>query len=262
MYGTQPENDALGIGGLRAASRGDTVIGGWLMLGSAFAGELVAGEALDYLVVDCQHGLTGHTAMVDTLGRSARHGIDTLVRIPSLEGGWAGLALDAGADGVIVPMVSSPADAAAAVAAVRYPPHGTRSFGPIRPSRRVGADPAIANERVVCVVMIETAAGVESIDEICSVPGVDAIYVGPADLSLALGVDPWSRSAALDAALDTIRRACVRHDVVPGIHASSGRHARALAEAGFRMVTAVSDVDAMRRGVAREVAAARGVEGS
>jgi 4-hydroxy-2-oxoheptanedioate aldolase len=232
------------------------------MLGSVFAGDILAKQRLDYVVVDCQHGLNGHDRMIDVLGAvaSTRRTIP-LVRVPSLDGGWVGHALDAGAEGVIVPMVNTSEHAEAAAAACRFPPLGVRSYGPIRSSRFLGAEPAEMNARVTCLVMVETVAALEHVDEICAVPGVDGIYVGPTDLAVSLGLHPWRDAThrTLLGALDKVRDACLRHGIVPAIHASGGQVARSYLDAGYQMVTAIADTEALRAGVARELSIARGV---
>ncbi len=245
---------------LRTCWANEGALGGWVMLDSPIAASAVATQPLDYVVVDCQHGLAGYPGMVAILGALASTAPTKLVRVPSLEAGWPGLALDAGAEGVIAPLIDDADDARAVVAATKYPPSGSRSFGPVRASRRVGVDPRTVNENTICIVMVETAAGLEHIDEICAVPGVDAVYIGPADLSISLGMKPWDRTAELDAAINVILESCNRHGVVAGIHASSGHQARSFFDQGFAMVTAVSDLDALRRGLAREMRDARGAE--
>lgn len=239
---------------------GHGAIGGWLALGSPFAAELLAAQRLDYLVIDCQHGLVGHEAMVAILGVISRMRPVPLVRVPSNDHVWIARALDAGAEGVIVPMVSSRAEAAAAVSACRFPPVGTRSYGPIRGRRQLGYDPERMNEGVLCFAMVETGAGLDSVDEICGVPGLDGLYVGPADLGIALGVPP-RRGLADPAVRDAIRRirlSCERNSLVSGVHAVNGAQAHGLLAEGFSMVTTIADTDALRLGAATEVAAARG----
>jgi 4-hydroxy-2-oxoheptanedioate aldolase len=147
--------------------------------------------------------------------------------------------LDAGALGVIIPMVNTPDEARRAVDACRYAPVGTRSFGPLAAGARYGADyVTTANDVVACIPMIETRQAVEAIDDILAVPGIDAVYIGPADLSLTYGLPPATDHPGepFDSALKTVVDACQRHGVVPGIHASAALAAKRHA-GGFRMIT-------------------------
>jgi 4-hydroxy-2-oxoheptanedioate aldolase len=159
--------------------------------------------------------------------------------------GWC---LDAGATGVIVPLVDSAAEAEAAVSACRYPPVGSRSTGPTRASLVYGSDyVAEAESFVQCIPMIETTAALDSLDEILSVVGVDIIYVGPSDLSMNLGLGPGNHDGdpAFDDALTMIVDACERHDVMPGIHADASLAPRRL-DQGFKMVSVAEDLGGMR----------------
>jgi 4-hydroxy-2-oxoheptanedioate aldolase len=154
-----------------------------------------------------------------------------IVRVPWNEPGIVGKMLDAGAEGIIVPMVNSVAEAAAVVRAVRYPPVGARSFGPVFAGLRASNYAVDANQSVAAIPMIETAEALAHLDEILSVEGVDAVYVGPADLSLSLGLPPGNNdeSATFIGALQAIVTACGRHGIVPGIHSSGAREAPARA---------------------------------
>ncbi|MFQ5558731.1 MAG: HpcH/HpaI aldolase/citrate lyase family protein, partial [Acidimicrobiales bacterium] len=183
-----------------------------------------------------------------------------VVRVPWHEPGIIGKSLDAGARAIIVPMVNSRTEAAAAVRACRYAPAGSRSFGPIRATRQEGADYyRHANDDVVVIPMIETAKAVADLDDILSVPGVDAIYVGPADLSVSLGLPPGNNDdePAFVEAYETIVKGCRDHGVVPGCHASAELCARRT-EQGFRMITITSDALALARATGEDVAMARG----
>jgi 4-hydroxy-2-oxoheptanedioate aldolase len=160
-------------------------------------------------------------------------------------------ALDAGAQGVIVPMVNSADEARRAVSACRYPPAGIRSWGPIRAALGVdGYSPEVGNRRVVVAVMIETAAGVAAADDIVSVPGVDAVYVGPNDLAVTHGMSPSADrfDPSHAAIVETVLAACQRHGIVAGIHCGSAATALTWRERGFRMLNVTSDAVFMRLG--------------
>jgi 4-hydroxy-2-oxoheptanedioate aldolase len=171
-----------------------------------------------------------------------------------------GRALDAGALAVIVPMVNSADDARAAVAACRYPPLGSRSYGPVAAISRYSDDYArAANEIVCCLVMIETVDALENLDEILSVPGIDGVYVGPVDLSVTLGLPPRpdnSDPVFLDA-IDRILAACEQGGIVPAIHADE-RLAAGWIERGFRMITVGYDQYSVIDGLNKALGASGG----
>ena len=153
-----------------------------------------ASLGFDYVCIDLQHGLNDYDGMANALAAMAGSGATPLVRVPWNEPGIIGRALDAGAAGVIIPMVNSVDEAQRAASACHYWPTGTRSFGPIALGARGGfAGIEAANEQVLCIPMIETREAVEQIDDILGVPGISAVYVGPADLSITYGL-PSSRS--------------------------------------------------------------------
>ncbi|MDB5407945.1 MAG: hypothetical protein JWL84_2857 [Rhodospirillales bacterium] len=160
-------------------------------------------------------------------------------------------------------MINSGAEAAAAVAACRYSPKGTRSFGPVRASMVMESrDIAVVGDSVLCFVMVETREGVERIDEIASTPGLDGIYVGPADLALGLGLPPNLDKEEPEhvAAVDRILKACQQVGLVPGIQCGCGRSARKFSDRGFRLVTLTKDSSLLPAAVEKEVASALGGE--
>jgi 4-hydroxy-2-oxoheptanedioate aldolase len=157
-----------------------------------------------------------------------------------------------------VPMVNNRAEAAAAVTACRYSPRGVRSFGPVRASMVMNSrDVAVMGDSVLCFVMVETREGVEKIDEIASTPGLDGIYVGPADLALGLGLQPDLDKEEPEhvAAVERILAACKKHGIVPGIQCGNGKAARKQADRGFRFVTFTKDSSLLPAAVGKEVAA-------
>ncbi len=239
---------------------GDTAYGAFLMLRSdPVAVEIIAKQGFDYLCIDMQHGLADFDTTVGLL-QAITHGDATpLVRVPSLDDAVIGHVLDAGAQGVIVPMINSADEARAAVRACRYAPDGTRSFGPLRAgSLYPGYYPDVAAS-VLCIPMIETADALRDVDDIVAVPGVAAVYLGPSDLSLALGLPPANDSpdTAFVEALDTVVAACDRAGVTPAVHANAGL-AAARRATGFRMITVATDMSALVAGTAGDLARARG----
>jgi len=167
---------------------GGTVVNGWLAIPNAFSAETMAHQGWDSLTVDMQHGVVDYQAAVNMLTALSTTDTVPMVRVPWLDQGVVMKVLDTGAYAVICPVVNSREDAEKLVAAMRYPPAGTRSFGPIRALLYGGQDyPAHANDEVVAFAMIETRQGLDNLEDILSVPGLDAVYIGPSDLSLALG---------------------------------------------------------------------------
>ena len=249
---------------LRQRAATEACFGAWCTTPSTFTAEVLAGEGFDYVCVDCQHGLIHYDAMWPML-QAMRHADTTpIVRLPFNDTPWFGKALDAGAQGVVVPMVNSRADAERAVAATRYPPLGVRSFGPVRSAMVVGPDPDTVNREVLCLVMIETADAVERADEICSTPGVDGVYIGPADLAISLGVGlgkMFEAQTHVDA-IEHVRETATRSGIIPGLHTGGGAQARRFADAGFRMCTLSSDASMLRQVAQAELAAARGDAGA
>jgi 4-hydroxy-2-oxoheptanedioate aldolase len=249
---------------LRQKSAREACFGAWCTTPSSFNAEVLAGAGFDYVCVDCQHGLIHYDAMWPML-QAMRHAETTpIVRVPFNDTAWIGKALDAGALGVVVPMVNNRADAQRAAAATRYPPDGVRSFGPVRSGMLVGSDPATVNPELLCLAMIETVEGVEHAEEICSTPGIDGIYIGPADLAISMGVGLAGMFVAqthVDA-IEHIRKTAEAGGLIPGIHTGGGDQARGLAEQGFRMCTLASDVVFLRQSAEKELAAARGAAGS
>jgi len=241
--------------------RGGVTVGGWCVIPSAFSAELMGRAGFDWVSIDTQHGLIGYDQMAPMLQALSITGTPAFVRVPWNTPGDIMKALDAGAQGVIVPMVNSADDARRVVGACRYPPDGYRSWGPIRAALGVdGYSPATGNRRVVVAVMIETAAGVAAADEILAVPGVDAVYVGPNDLAISHGMSPSADAFDEDHArlVEQVLAAARRHGVVPGIHCGSIDVARRWRERGFRMFNVTSDAIFLRTGATDVVKAMAG----
>ena len=223
-----------------------SLLGYWVVSDSAAVAERVGGLGYDYVCLDMQHGLLDDAAVRRGLTALDAVGCSGLIRVTGNEPGVIGRVLDAGAGGVIVPLVDTAEDAAAAVAACRYPPAGRRSYGPVRSGLRIGPDPRIANEQVACIVMIETSAGLANAPAICAAPGVDAVYVGPSDLGLALGAATPAQGRGLPEfapALTAVRAAAEAAGVGAGIHCNSGGDAAQALADGFTFASIGSDLD-------------------
>jgi len=224
---------------------GKPAINGWLNIPDAFVAEVVAAMGWDAVTIDAQHGLIGQSEVVAMLQAVSAQPVTPLVRVPWNSPGEIMKALDAGAYGVICPMVSNRAQAEAFVGACRYPPAGYRSFGPIRASVVAGAGYAQeANGEMLALAMIETREGLEKVDEIAATPGLDGIYIGPSDLSLALGGQPNqdSQEPMILAAFQTILDACKRAGIRAGVHTTSVAYAQQMIAMGFDLVTVGADI--------------------
>ena len=226
-------------------------VNGWLAVPNGFSAEVMAHQGWDTLTIDLQHGVVDYQAMVGMLQAISTTPTVPIVRVPWLEPGIVMKALDAGAYGVIAPMVNTADDAARLVAWTHYAPQGTRSFGPVRALLYGGADyPTHANQTVVAFAMIETAQALDNLDAILAVEGLDAIYIGPSDLSLALGCKPVFDDVEpkVQQAIDHIVARATAHGVKAGIH--NGRPDVALARIakGFRFVTVSSDARILAAG--------------
>lgn len=239
---------------------GGAVVNGWLAIANSFSAETMAHQGWDSLTVDLQHGMVDYQAMVSMLQAISTTQTVPVVRVPWLEPGILMKALDAGAYGVICPMVNTREDAQKLVAYTHYAPRGTRSFGPVRALLYGGADyPQHANDTIVTFAMIETAAALDHLDDILSVDGLDAIYIGPSDLSLALGCTPTFDDLDPRAAeaVDHILARAKAHDVIAGIHNGTPEAALKRIAKGFQFVTISSDARLMAAGAQQVVARMR-----
>lgn len=240
---------------------GDTTLGGWLATPSTVMAEATARAGFDYVCIDTQHGAVEYSDAVGLIQAILLGGASPVVRVPWNEPGVIGKMLDAGAHGVIVPMVNTVEEAEGVVRAARYAPAGARSYGPSVVGMRGDDYPSWAAEHVAVIPMIETRQAVDNIDDILAVPGIDAIYVGPADLSLTLGLPPGNNDDAPEFtdAFETIAAACERAGVVAGCHSNGALTPRRI-ESGYRMVTVTTDLVAARLGYQAELERARSTE--
>jgi 4-hydroxy-2-oxoheptanedioate aldolase len=242
-------------------ARGEAVVNGWLSIPSAFSAEVMSHQGFDSLTIDMQHGVIDYQVAVTMLQGISTTGVVPLARVPWNDPARIMKILDAGAYGVICPMINTRAEAEALVAACKYYPAGYRSWGPVRASIYAGSDytPKSANEMMLVIPMIETAEAVKNIDDILSVPGIDAVYVGPADLSITLGCTPKldQTEAPVVEAQQKIAAACKRHNVVAGIHCGGAAYALKMIAGGYQFVTLASDGRFLAARAADEVAAVR-----
>ena len=250
---------------LRTMWRNDqAAVNGWLAIPNSFSAEVMAHQGWDTLTIDLQHGVIDFAAMVPMLQAISTTPTVPIVRVPWLEPGILMKSLDAGAYGVICPMVNTREDAQKLVAWTSYAPRGTRSFGPIRALLYGGADyPTHANETVVRFAMIETAQALDNLDAILSVEGLDAIYIGPSDLSLALGCRPVFDDVdpPVAQAIDHILERATAHGLKAGVHNGIAEGALARIAKGFRFVTVGSDARLMAAGAQQVLAKMRAAPG-
>ncbi|WP_068270575.1 HpcH/HpaI aldolase family protein [Aldersonia kunmingensis] len=237
-----------------------TLWGGWVTGPSWLGPEEFAKAGYDYVGFDTQHGYLDDADVAMVLRRLEHVPIATAVRLPSAAPAPIGRVLDAGADAVVIAMVESAEQAAQAVAATRYAPRGVRSFGPLRAD--LGYDIDVLEARAQVFAMVETAVGVAAVGEICAVPGLAGVYVGPADLAITLGANPV-RALTEPTVLDAMARievAVSAAGLVLGIHAGSGAAGKGLAQRGYRMITLAAESQALRRGAAAHLAEATAVD--
>ena len=239
---------------------GGTAVNGWLAIPNGFSAETMAHQGWDSLTIDMQHGVVDYQQMVGMLQAISTTDTVPVVRVPWLEPGILMKTLDAGAYGVICPMINTREDAQKLVAWTHYAPRGVRSFGPVRALLYGGADyPENANDTIVTFAMIETAQALDNLDDILSVEGLDAIYIGPSDLSLSLGCTPTLDDVDPKAAqaIDHIMARAKAHGVVAGIHNAGTESALRRQAMGFQFVTVSSDARLIAAGAQQVMAKMR-----
>ena len=242
--------------------QGGCILNGWLHIPSAFAAEVMAHAGWQSLTIDVQHGLVDYGTAVSMLQAIATTPVIPLARVPWNEPGTIMKMLDAGCYGIICPMIDSRPACEAFVGACRYPPHGYRSFGPVRALLYAGQDYAAhANDTVIAMAMIETREAVERLDDILRTPGLDAIYIGPSDLSQSFGYAPRLDPVEPEMVrvIEQITAAAREKGVVVGMHTGSVEYAQRMAAQGMQFLTVASDARLMAAKAADVTAAFRSV---
>jgi 4-hydroxy-2-oxoheptanedioate aldolase len=230
---------------------GGAVVNVWLAIPSAYSAELISHQGFDALTIDLQHGIVDYQDMIAMAQAIATTDTVPIVRVTGLNSAEINKVLDGGAYGVICPLVEERAQAELLVQSVKYPPRGMRSWGPSRGILYGGSDYfEHADEEIAVFAQIETAKALQNIDEILSVPGIDAAYIGPFDLSisLALGLPTAEPSGTLKAAFAQVLQACRHHGVAAGIHSVPGIRPAELIQQGFQFVTAGMDIEFLIKG--------------
>lgn len=236
----------MALNPLKAAwASGRATANGWLTIPHIIVAEAMAAQPWDSITIDMHHGFVEQTDLIALLSAIGAAGKPALVRVPWNDPGSIYKVLDAGALGIICPMINAAAEAAAFVKAVKYPPLGGRSFGPIRPLIREGLRyVADANEACLALAQIETRQALANLDAILETPGLDGIYVGPSDLAFDLGFGPefdTERPELLDIYRNVVERARQRGRIAC-MHNTTPAYARNMAEMGFHLVTFGSDI--------------------
>lgn len=241
-------------------ARDEAAIGAWCTVPSSLSAEIMAHCGVDWACIDTQHGSIDYSDVLPMLQAISTTDTVPIVRVQWNDPGFIMKMLDAGAYGVIVPMVNTREQAKMAIDACRYAPQGARSYGPGRAVMYAGGDYfQKANETVLCFCMIETAESIENAEEIISTPGLDGVYIGPSDLSVSLGLPPApdQADASFNAALDKVLTLCKKYQVVPGVHCATPSIAKKRIEQGFRFVEMCDDAGMLARTVNAAVAELR-----
>ncbi|WP_290056470.1 HpcH/HpaI aldolase family protein [Amycolatopsis solani] len=240
----------------------ERILGYWVVLASPVSTERLARLGWDYVCLDGQHGLLGYSDLLQNLMAVDAGGSAGMGRGAANDPTPIGRALDAGARGIIVPLVDSAEQAASAVRAARYPTSGgVRSYGPMRSALRIGPRPAEADAGTVVLAMIETPEGLRNVEEICATPGLDGVYVGPSDLCLAVGGAYPGDPAVADefaAALARGARAAADAGVAAGIHTRDGAPAARRLGEGYTLATVASDLTHLEQASAAHLEQAKG----
>ncbi len=249
----------------RRLRAGEAVFSGWCSLPYPIVAETIGREGFAAVTLDAQHGLWDVNAIVSGVAAVCQGGAAPLVRVPVGDFASVSRALDFGAEGIIAPMINGAADARALVAAAKYPPLGERSWGPHRATMLAGlADQSLylreANDHVIVFAMIESGAALDNLDAIADTPGIDGLFLGPSDLSIALShgkaLDPISKDVERE--LDRVIAAAQKSKKIPGAYCHSAERAAALARRGVRFLAVMSDLALLRSGIAAAMKAIRG----
>ncbi|MDC0435444.1 aldolase/citrate lyase family protein [bacterium] len=240
-----------------------SALNAWLSIGNSLTAEIIAEQGYDSVTVDMQHGIIDYAAAVTMLQAIRASGVTPIVRVPWLDPAAIMQALDAGAYGVICPMVNTRQQAEQLVSYMRYPPRGTRSFGPTRALFSAGSNYAAeVNEEVTCLAMIETAEAMSNLEDIASTPGLDGLYIGPSDLTISVtdgrlppGFD--RKEEEMLETIATIRKAAKSAGIRACLHCGSSDYAANAVAEGFDLVTLLNDVRLLAGAAADSVSQAR-----
>jgi 4-hydroxy-2-oxoheptanedioate aldolase len=249
----------------RRLAAGEIVYTGWCGLPSPLVAETIAREGFPAVTLDSQHGLWDLAGLLTGIAAVRQGAAAPIVRVPVGDFGTVSRVLDFGAEGVIAPMINTAADARAFAAAAKFPPIGERSWGPHRAMTLAGMADMKAylregNDYVVTLAMIETPTALDNLDAILATPGIDAVFVGPSDLSITLthGAELDPHSAPVEKALDRMVAACRKAGKIAGLYCANAERAVACAKRGIRFMAVGSDLAFLRAGTSAQVAALKG----
>ncbi|TQV95691.1 HpcH/HpaI aldolase/citrate lyase family protein [Cordyceps javanica] len=249
-------------------AQGKQAMGMWQMIPGANVSRILASSGVDWVMVDCEHGNMDDRAMHDAVPAIAALGVSPIVRIPDMQGWMVKRALDAGAHGILVPMLRSAAEAREIVQSAKFPPLGKRGFGsPIAPSR-FSPVPSFteylqqANDAILTMVQIETQEALDQVEEIAAVPGIDVLFVGPFDLGNNIGQPILNGvvSDELKAAIARILAAVHNAGKKCGMYCANGAQAKASADQGFDMINVATDYTSLQTLVREELSVASSEE--
>jgi 4-hydroxy-2-oxoheptanedioate aldolase len=249
----------------RRLRAGETVFSGWCGLPYPIVAETIGREGFAAVTLDSQHGLWDVSTILAAVAAVRQAAAAPVVRVPVGDFAFVSRALDFGAEAIIAPMINTPADARAFAAAAKYPPIGERSWGPHRATTLAGlTDQSVylreSNDHIVTLAMIETRTALTNLDAIVDTPGIDGLFLGPSDLSIALSngasLDPLS--SEVERELDRILAATARTKKIPGVYCHTGERAAALAKRGVRFLAVASDLAMLRAGAAAALEALEG----
>ena len=245
---------------------GKPTMNGWCSIGNPFTAEIMAAQGYDSVTIDIQHGALDYGDALPMLQAMKTSGATLMARVPWRDPGYIMKALDAGAMGIICPMINNRAEAEEFVSYMRYPPHGQRSFGPTRAAVAMPGYGVAANDEVLALAMIETADGMANLDEIAATPGLDGVYVGPADLTLGTqqgrlppGFD--RQEPEMIALIKQIAQACKINDIAACIHCGTLDYASQAIGWGYQMTTVGGDTRLLAGAASASVAAWRKLNG-
>ncbi|MBI0435399.1 HpcH/HpaI aldolase/citrate lyase family protein [Roseomonas sp. KE0001] len=245
-----------------AWAQGRAFVNGWLAIPNGYSAEVMAQAGFDSLTVDMQHGVQDYLSAVSCFQGMQPHGVTPMARVPWNEPGIVGKILDAGAMGVICPMVNTPEQARQLVSSCRYPPEGTRSFGPIRAGiyGEAGAYFDTANKDIAVIPMIETKEAIDNLPAILDVPGVDGVYIGPSDLGLSYGLAPRldREEPEILKIYERVLEECGKRNIAVGLHNGTAAYARKMIGMGFKLVTISNDSGILLTAAKAAVATAKG----
>ena len=240
---------------------GEACVNGWCAMPNSFSAELMAHAGWDSLTIDLQHGLVDYQAAVTMLQAISTTAVPPTARVPWVEPGIIMKMLDAGAMGIICPMINTPEDAAKFVGACKYAPLGYRSSGPTRAVVYAGSDYlSNANEEILAIAMIETTQALDNLDAILDTPGLDGVYIGPTDLAMTMGappvLDPTDKDVVV--AIERIIDAANARGLGAGIHCATPEYASKMIQRGAKLVTIASDGRILAAAAAAAVKACKG----